>query len=125
MRVFNEATGWRHYAYALVGQPGRYHASRQRGYSWSVLPAYTINGYPPCTGIKQGWFNADAFFRWVADELLLCCRPGQIIIMDNTNIHCSERIEELIRSYGCQIRYLPPYSPDLNPIELTFSILKA
>ena len=61
--LFNETTGWRYYAYTPVGQPARYYISRQRGYSWSVLLVYTINSYLPCTGIKQGWFNADAFFR--------------------------------------------------------------
>lgn len=94
--LFNEATGWRYYAYAPVGQPGRYHVSRRRGHSWSVLPAYTVNGYLPCTAIKEGWLNAEGFYRWVADELLPCCRPGQIIIMDNASIHCNERIKELI-----------------------------
>ncbi len=123
--LFNETTGWRQYTYAPVGQPGRYYASRRRGHSWSVLPAYAINGYLPCIVIKEGWFNAEQFYRWVADELLPCYRPGQIIIMDNASIHCNGRIEELIGSRGLEVRYLPPYSPDLNPIELTFSILKA
>ena len=61
----------------------------------------------------------------MADELLAHCHPGQIIIMDNASIHCNERVEELIRANSLEIRYLPPYSPDLNPIELTFGILKA
>ena len=52
--LFNEATGWRHYTYAPVGQPGQYHASRTRGYTWSILPAYTVDGFLPCTGIKEG-----------------------------------------------------------------------
>lgn len=45
--------------------------------------------------------------------------------MDNASIHCNPRIEEAIRDYGCEIRFLPPYSPDFNPIELSFSVLKA
>lgn len=45
--------------------------------------------------------------------------------MDNASIYCNERIEELINSRGVEVRYLPPYSPDLNLIELTFSVLKA
>ena len=43
--------------------------------------------------------------------------------MDNAAIHCNPRIEEAIRGYGCEVRYLPPYSPDFNPIELSFSVL--
>ncbi len=45
--------------------------------------------------------------------------------MDNVSIHCNARIEELIISHECEVRYLPPYSPDFNPIELSFSVLKA
>ena len=45
--------------------------------------------------------------------------------MDNATIHTNPRTEEAIRQHGCLIRYLPPYSPDFNPIELTFSVLKA
>ena len=97
--LFNETTGWRHYAYAPIGQPGRYHASRTRGYSWSVLSAYTIDGFLPCTGIKEGWFNGDTFNRWLADELLPHCnpypQPNSVIIMDNVSIHCNPRIEEV------------------------------
>ena len=52
------------------GESARYQASRKRGHCWSVLPAYTIDDYLPCTGIREGWFNGEAFFRWLADELL-------------------------------------------------------
>jgi len=51
--------------------------------------------------------------------------PKSVIIMDNASIHCNARIEELITSHECEVRYLPPYSPDFNPIELSFSVLKA
>ncbi len=45
--------------------------------------------------------------------------------MNNVSIHCNARIEKLIISHGCEIRYLSSYSPDFNPIELSFSVLKA
>jgi hypothetical protein len=147
--LFNETTGWRHYAYAPIGEAARYHASRDRGASWSVLPAYTLNGYLPCTSIREsmmaramstryysividimlGWFNGDAFYEWVTESLLPLCNeyPGNnsIIIMDNVSIHCNPRITQAVEAKGCQVRYLPPYSPDFNPIELSFSVLKA
>ena len=127
--LFNETTGWRHNAYAPVGQPARYYASRRRGHSWSVLPAYTVDGYLPCIGVKEGWFNGESYYRWIVDELLPHCNPfpgpRSVIVMDNVAIHINPRIEEAIRQHGCEIRYLPPYSPDLNPIELSFSVLKA
>ncbi len=109
--LFNETTGWRHQAYAPVGQPARYQASRTRGHCWSVLPAYTKDGYLSCTGIREGWFNGEAFFRWLADKLLPLCSPfpapRSVIIMDNASVHCNSRIEELITSHGCQVSYLP------------------
>ncbi len=126
--LFNETTGWRHQAYAPVDESARYQASRKREHCWSVLSAYTIDDYLLCTGIREGWFNGEAFFRWLADELLPLCSlfpaPKSVIIMNNASIHCNARIEELITSHGCEIRYLPPYSSDFNLIELSFSVLK-
>ena len=52
--LFNETTGWRHNAHILVSEPARYHVSRRKGYSWSVLPAYTIDGYLSYIGVKEG-----------------------------------------------------------------------
>ncbi len=56
-------------------------------------------------------FNGEAFFRWLADELLPLCSPfpapRSVIIMNNVSVHCNSRIEELITSHGCQISYLP------------------
>ena len=51
-------------------------------------------------------------------------RPRSVIVMDNAAIHCNPRTEEAIRGHGCEVRYLPPYSPDFNPIEWSFSVLK-
>ena len=93
-----------------------------------MLPAYTIEGYLPCTAIKEGWFNGDELYDWIITQLLPHCNafpaPRSVIIMDNASIHVNPRIKEAIEAHGCQIRYLPPYSPDFNPIELTFSVLK-
>ena len=58
--------------------------------------------------------------RVLAPELL----PGQIVVMDNLSAHKGSRIRELIEGRGCELRYLPPYSPDLNPIEGAFSKVK-
>ena len=50
--------------------------------------------------------------------------PGDIVVMDNLSIHKVTGIRKAIQSVGAELRYLPPYSPDLNPIELAFSKLK-
>ena len=52
-------------------------------------------------------------------------RPGQIVVMDNLTAHKGGRVRELIEGRGCGVVYLPPYSPDFNPIEQAFSKLKA
>lgn len=57
--AFNESTGWRMRAYAPIGQPARYQGNIRRGHNWTVLPAYTVDGYLPCTSIRKGWFDAE------------------------------------------------------------------
>ena len=127
--LFNETTGWRSHAYAPIGQPARYQGPRSRGRTWSVLPAYTVHGYLPCIGIREGYYNGDAFYQWLEEELLPQCNaylaPRSVIVMDNVGVQVNPRIEQLIQSRGCQVRYLPPYSPDYSPIELSFSVVKA
>ena len=61
--LFNETTGWKYNAWAPIGEAARYQGPRTRGRTWSVLPAYTVNGYLPCTGIREGYYNADAFYQ--------------------------------------------------------------
>ena len=51
--------------------------------------------------------------------------PGQIVVMDNLSSHKGSRVRQLIEGRGCELMYLPPYSPDLNPIEQAFAKLKA
>src|SRR3712207_3088377 len=52
-------------------------------------------------------------------------RPGQVVVMDNLSAHKGSRVRDLIESKGCELIYLPPYSPDFNPIEEAFAKLKA
>jgi transposase len=52
-------------------------------------------------------------------------KRGQVIVMDNLSAHKGERVRELIEAKGCELIYLPPYSPDYNPIEQAFSKLKS
>ncbi len=101
--LFNETTKWRHQAYASVGESACYQVSRKREHFWSVLPTYIIDGYLFCTNIREGWFNGEAFFRWLADELLPLCSfflISSVIIMNNASIYCNRRIEKLIISNG-------------------------
>jgi len=69
--------------------------------------------------------NAATFEEWVEKCLVPTLSKGDIVIMDNLSSHKGPRVEQLIKAAGAQLRYLPPYSPDMNPIEKAYSKLKA
>jgi len=66
-----------------------------------------------------------AFRTYVEKVLVPSLAKGDIVVMDNLPAHKNAKVREMIEAAGCQLLYLPPYSPDLNPIEMTFSKLKA
>ena len=72
-------------------------------------------------GVTDGKVFEASYVEGVLAPSLQC---GQIVIMDNLTAHKGERIKELIDERGCKLLYLPPYSPDLNPIEEAFSKIK-
>src|SRR5271157_834222 len=69
--------------------------------------------------------NAALFEEWVEKCLVPTLSQGDIVVMDNLPAHKGARVEQLIKSARAELRYLPPYSPDMNPIEKAFSKLKA
>lgn len=77
-----------------------------------------------CSAVVDGAVNGDVFEAFVKQVLLPELRPGDIVIMDNLSSHKRARVGELIADRQAELRYLPPYSPDLNPIELVFSKIK-
>lgn len=75
--------------------------------------------------IYQGTMTTALFNTYYLEEFLLpTLTPGQVVIMDNATFHKSLDTHRLITENGCQVWYLPPYSPDLNPIEHTWATLK-
>ena len=72
----------------------------------------------------DGATNAACFETYVGECLVPTLRGGDIVIMDNLSCHKTAEVRRLIRSAGAEVRYLPAYSPDLNPIELMFSKVK-
>jgi transposase len=72
-----------------------------------------------------GSTTAAVFEAYVDRALAPALRPGQVVVMDNLGAHKSERVRELIEGRGCELLFLPAYSPDLNPIEEAFSKVKA
>ena len=90
----------------------------------TFVGALTLRGFI-APWVLNGPINADAFETYVEKVLVPELRKGDIVVMDNLSSHKGSRVRTLIEAAGAQLRYLPPYSPDLNPIENAFSKLKA
>jgi transposase len=75
--------------------------------------------------VLDGPMHAVAFRAWIEQMLVPTLRPGDIIVMDNLPAHKVSGVREAIERAGARLRYLPPYSPDFNPIEMIFAKLKA
>jgi len=69
--------------------------------------------------------NGATFEEWVEKCLVPTLSKGDIVVMDNLSSHKGPRVEQLIEAAGAELRYLPPYSPDMNPIEKAYSKLKS
>ena len=69
--------------------------------------------------------NSRIFEAWIEAQLAPTLSPGDVVILDNVGFHKSERAEQLVKAKGAWLLFLPPYSPDLNPIEMAFAKLKA
>ena len=75
--------------------------------------------------VIDGPINGEIFLAYVRQVLVPTLRPGDVVIMDNLGSHKSAAVREAITAMGAELRFLPPYSPDFNPIENAFSKLKA
>ena len=74
--------------------------------------------------VVDGAINGELFLGWVVHHLVPTLRQGDIVVMDNLGAHKVAGVREAITGAGARLVYLPPYSPDLNPIELVFSKFK-
>jgi transposase len=77
----------------------------------------------PC--VLDGAVNGHSFRAWIEQVLVPTLAPGDIVVMDNLSSHKVAGVQSAIEARGATLRYLPPYSPDLNPIEQAFAKLKA
>ena len=75
--------------------------------------------------VLDGPMTGDAFIAYVEQLLVPTLSPGDIVILDNLPAHKVTGVRAAIEAVGAQVRYLPPYSPDFNPIEMVFAKLKA
>jgi transposase len=76
-------------------------------------------------GVFDGAINGELFLAYVEQILVPTLRPGDVVIMDNLRSHKVAGVREAIEAAGASLLFIPPYSPDLNPIELAFAKLKA
>lgn len=77
-----------------------------------------------CSAVVDGAVNSEVFQAFVQHVLVPTLRPGDIVVLDNLSSHKSVRVRRMIEAAGATLEYLPPYSPDLNPIEMVFSKVK-
>ena len=113
------------YAYSAVGQRARCSVPRNRGKHTTLLSSMSVGGLSPSLAV-DGPTDRAVFEAYLERVLVPSLRAGQAkpVVMDNLSAHKGERNKELIESTGCELLYLPPYSPDLNPIEEAFSKVK-
>ncbi len=91
--------------------------------TYTFLAALRVNALTaPC--VMDGPINGKLFQLYVQDILVQTLKPGDIVILDNLGSHRSHAVREAVRAVGATLAFLPPYSPDLNPIEQVFSKIK-
>jgi transposase len=114
-------TGWSPLGVTPV-QVARFHRDQRH----QILPAYTQDGVI-LARVFQGATDSDVFEDFIEQLLHHYGRwpePKSVLVMDNTSFHHSDRVKELCNEAGVKLLYLPPYSPDFNPIEEFFAKLK-
>jgi transposase len=111
------------YARAPKGERARGSAPRNRGKNTTLIAAHSLGGMGAAL-ILEGSTNATAFELYVEQVLAPTLQAGQIVVMDNLQAHKGARVRLAIEAKGCQVLFLPGYSPDFSPIEEAFSKLK-
>jgi len=97
---------------------------RNRGVVLTVVGAVALDGVRAMMAYEGGT-SAEAFLRFLRDALVPSLHRGDVVVLDNLGAHRAVGVREAIESAGARILYLPPYHPELNPIELAWSKLKA
>jgi transposase len=112
------------YARAPQGQRAHGSVPRNRGKNTTLLASLSLSGIG-ASMIIEGSVNALAFEAYVEYILAPSLSAGQIVLLDNLSAHKGARVRQLIEARGCEVLFLPAYSPDYSPIEETFSKVKA
>ncbi len=97
---------------------------RNRGTVLTVVGAIALDGVRAMMAYEGGT-SAEAFLRFTRDALVPSLHKGDIVVLDNLGAHRAVGVRQAIEEVGARLLYLPPYHPELNPIELAWSKLKA
>jgi len=100
------------------------HAPHGHWRTTTMISSVRLDGTTACMTI-EGATNTEVFYAYVREVLVPSLRRGDIVMMDNLGAHKNERTIALIEAAGAEVRFLPAYSPDLNPIEMMWSKVKA
>ena len=111
------------YGWSRVGKRLCARAPKNWGKNITLLSSMTHRGMGPSVAV-EGATTGMVFEAYVEQALVPSLSPGQVVVMDNLSAHKGARVRGLVEGAGCELLYLPPYSPDLNPIEEAFSKVK-
>lgn len=127
--VFLDETGThvamtRAVAWAPVGRRAHDVVIRNRGRVLTVLGAIALDGVR-ATMTVEGGTTRDVFLRFVREHLCPALRARDVVVMDNLAAHHVREVRREIESVGARVLFMPPYSPDMNPIEIAWAKLKS
>lgn len=108
---------------ALEGQRLVDTAPHGHWYTTTIIGAVRLDGSTACMAV-EGATDKDVFREYVRCVLVPTLRKGDIVVLDNLSAHKDQQTQDLIEQAGAELRFLPPYSPDLNPIEKMWSKVK-
>ncbi|MCC5659891.1 transposase [Nostoc sp. XA010] len=111
------------FARAVNGERAVGNIPGTKGGNVSLIGALNLDGLVAAMTVP-GSTNTDVFLTYVTEILMPQLWKGAIVVMDNLPVHHAERVRVAIESVGAKVKFLPPYSPDLSPIELCWSKLK-
>jgi transposase len=100
------------------------HAPHGHWRTTTMISSMRLDGTTACMTI-EGATNTEVFYAYVREVLVPSLRPADIVVMDNLGAHKNGRTITLIEAAGSEVRFLPAYSPDLNPIEMMWSKVKS
>ena len=113
------------YGWARRGERAHQRVPRNWGKNITLISSISKEQGIGASLVVEGSTNGTVFQTYLHDVLCPTLKRGQMVVMDNLSAHKGEKVRELIEGEGCKLIYLPPYSPDFNPIEQAFSKLKS